>query len=131
MTESLYEKGLKLFAEIYGDEMAAGANAQVEEGTAFGSEQTRWTMEFTFGSVWARDGLERKLRSCVVLGMLIALRQPDEIKYHTKMGIKNGLSRQELEEIFYTAFPYAGFPAAQTAKVAMLEAFAGMDTAAR
>ena len=74
--------------------------------------------------------MERKLRSCVVLGMLIGLRAHDEIKYHTKMGIKNGLTRKELEEIFYTAFPYAGFPAANVAKAAMLEAFAELDAAA-
>jgi 4-carboxymuconolactone decarboxylase len=129
MAEDKYEKGLKLFADIYGEEMAAGADAHVRAGNSFGIEQSRWTMEFTFGSVWTRDTLERKLRSCATLGMLIALRQHDEIKYHTKMGIKNGLSRTELEEIFYTALIYAGFPAAQSAKKAMLEAFDELDAA--
>ena len=47
------------------------------------------------------------------------------------MGMANGLSRQELEEIFYTAIPYAGFPAANTAKAAMLEAFGEMEKASR
>ncbi len=131
MTEDKYEKGLNLFAEIYGDEMAAGANARVQAGIDFGIEQSRWTMEFCFASVWARTGMERKLRSSTTLGMLIALRQYDEVKYHTKMGIKNGLTRTELEEIIYTAIPYAGFPAAQSAKQAMLEAFAELDAAQR
>ncbi|WP_297488657.1 carboxymuconolactone decarboxylase family protein [Acidocella sp.] len=126
MTDSNYEKGLELFREIYGPELASGIQRQIETGGAFGVEQSRWTLDFTFGAVWTRPGLERKLRSCVALGMLIALRQHDEIKYHTKMGMKNGLSRTELEEIFYTAMPYAGFPAAQSAKQAMLEAFAEM-----
>jgi 4-carboxymuconolactone decarboxylase len=129
MAEDKYEKGLKLFADIYGEEMAAGADARVQAGDSFGIEQSRWTMEFTFGSVWTRDAMERKLRSCATLGMLIALRQHDEIKYHTKMGIKNGLSRTELEEIIYTSIIYAGFPAAQSAKKAMLEAFAELDAA--
>ncbi|HYP63185.1 MAG TPA: carboxymuconolactone decarboxylase family protein [Acidocella sp.] len=127
MAEDRYEKGLKLFAEIYGEEMAAGAHARVAAGDGFCIEQSRWTMEFSFGSVWARTAMERKLRSAATLGMLVALRQHDEIKYHTKMGMKNGLSRTELEEIIYTAIPYAGFPAAQSAKKAMLEAFAEMD----
>jgi alkylhydroperoxidase/carboxymuconolactone decarboxylase family protein YurZ len=43
------------------------------------------------------------------------------------MGITNGLTRKELEEIFYTAIPYAGFPAANVAKAAMLQAFADLD----
>jgi alkylhydroperoxidase/carboxymuconolactone decarboxylase family protein YurZ len=131
MAESAYDTGLKLFAEIYGEDLAAGARAHAESATGFGSEQVRWTMEFPFGSVWSRPGLERKMRSCVVLGMLMALRQHDEIKYHVRMGIKNGLSKAELEEIFYTAIPYAGFPAAESAKKAMLEAFAEMESEGR
>lgn len=123
------EKGLALFREIYGDSMAEGITAQIDAGSDFGVEQSRWTLEFTFGSVWVRPGLERKLRSCVVLGMLIAGGHREEIKYHTKMGMANGLTRKELEEIFYTTFPYAGFPAANVAKAAMLEAFAELDAA--
>lgn len=121
------KRGLALFAEIYGEEVAEGARRNYAEGGTFGGEQSRWTMEWTFGSVWVRDGLERKLRSCTVLGMLIAQGAFDEIKYHTRMGMKNGLSRTELEEIFYTTFPYCGFPAAAKAKRAMLEAFAEID----
>jgi len=127
MTEKNYDEGLKLFGEIYGAEAAVGADAVVRRGNSFGVELVRWTMEFVFASVWLRPQLERKLRSSATIGMLIALRQSDEIKYHTKMGIKNGLSRTELEEIIYTAVPYAGVPAAQNAKKAMLEAFAELD----
>lgn len=129
MPDKLYEEGLNLFREIYGEQAAAGIDGQVKKGDAFGVEQSRWTLDFVFGQIWARPALERKLRSCVVLGMLIAQRQHEEIRYHTKMGLKNGLSRQELEEIFYTALAYAGFPAAQSAKAAMLEAFAELDAA--
>lgn len=129
MTETSREKGTRIFAEIYGDDMARGTLDHMASDTAFGSQQSKWTIDFTFGEVWAREGLERKLRSAAVLGMLIAQRATDEIRYHTRMGIKNGLTRTELEEIFYTAFPYVGFPAAQHAKKAMLEAFAEIDAA--
>ena len=125
--ESAREKGLKLFREIYGDEMAEGVARHAETSTDFGSQQSAWTLDFAYGSVWARDGLERKLRSCVVLGLLIAQGQHNEIKFHTRMAMKNGVTRQELEEIFYTAIPYAGFPAANTGKQAMLEVFAEME----
>src|SRR5438067_908087 len=121
------EKGLKVFAEVYGEDMARGTEAYANSSREFGAEQAAWTLDWAFGSVWARDGLVRKLRSCAVLGMLIGLRASGEIKYHTKMGIANGLTRQQLEEIFYTAIPYAGFPAANIAKQAMIEAFAELD----
>lgn len=121
------EKGLRLFEEVYGPDMARGIEAYIESGDGFGVEQAAWTLDWAFGSVWTREGLERKLRSCVVLGMLIGQGQSAEIKFHTKMGTVNGLSRKELEEIFYTAIPYCGFPAANKAKTAMLEAFGEMD----
>lgn len=124
-----HRKGLEIFRQIYGEDMAKGVEEHGKSSTAFGKEQSNWSLEWAFGSVWARDGLERKLRSCAVLGMLIGQGQTEEIKYHTIMGMANGLTRQELEEIFYTAIPYAGFPAANTAKTAMLEAFADMEKA--
>jgi alkylhydroperoxidase/carboxymuconolactone decarboxylase family protein YurZ len=127
MTESRYDKGLKLFGEIYGDAAAASIDAYVEDGSGFGVEQARWTLEFAFGALWSRGGIERKLRSAAVLGMLIAQGAHEEIKYHTRMGMKNGLTRTELEEIFYSAILYAGFPAANAAKKAMLEGFAEME----
>jgi 4-carboxymuconolactone decarboxylase len=121
------EKGLALFEEIYGPEMAKGIAAFIDSREGFGHKQAEWTLDFAFGSVWARDALDRRTRSAATLGILIGLRAHDEIKYHTKMGIANGLTRQEMEEIFYTAIPYAGFPAANVAKSAMLEAFAELD----
>jgi 4-carboxymuconolactone decarboxylase len=122
------EKGLELFREVYGNEAADGMAAYMQTED-FGVECARWTADFSFGTVWSRPGLDRKLRSCVILGMMIALRQQDEVGYHTKMGIANGLTPAEIEEILYTAIPYCGFPAANTAKVAMrtVLAEAGLD----
>jgi alkylhydroperoxidase/carboxymuconolactone decarboxylase family protein YurZ len=120
------EKGLALFAEVYGSEMAKGIKDYIASGD-FGVKQAEWTLDWAFGEVWSRPGLERKLRSCAVIGLLIGLGAADELRFHTRMGLANGLTRHELEEIFYTAIPYAGFPAANVAKAAMLEAFAELD----
>jgi 4-carboxymuconolactone decarboxylase len=43
------------------------------------------------------------------------------------MGLANGLTRAELEEVLVTAIPYCGIPAAQTAKKAMLATFKDID----
>ena len=126
-----FEKGLQVFREVYGDEQADGLRAYTEQGTGFGHKQAEWSMEFPFAAIWTREEqLPRKLRSLAVLGMMIGLRSFEEIKYHTKMGIANGLTRQELEEVFYSALPYCGFPIANTAKAAMLAAFKELDEAA-
>lgn len=120
------EKGLQIFGEVYGDEAANGLKAYMETDD-FGVEYAKWSTDFAFGTVWTRDGIERKMRSCAVLGMMIALRQSDEIYYHTKMGLANGLTRQEIEEVLYTTIPYCGLPAANVAKAAMRKAFNELD----
>lgn len=119
-------KGLEFFAEIYGADLAAGMKAHFQSGE-FGADLARYANDFAFGEIWQRGGLERRMRSCAALGMVIALRQVDEIGYHTRMGLANGLSRAELEEILVTAIPYCGIPAAQTAKKAMIAAFEAID----
>ena len=120
------EKGLEIFREVYGPELADGLDAYMKSND-FGVECAKWSTDFCFGTIWARETLERKLRSCVVLGMMIALRQHDEIRYHTKMGMANGLSEKEIEEILYTAVPYCGLPASNTARAAMKQALAELN----
>jgi 4-carboxymuconolactone decarboxylase len=117
------ETGLRLFEEVYGTESAAGLKAYMETDD-FGVECAVWSTEFCFGQVWSRAALDRKLRSCVVLGMMIALRQHEEIGYHTRMGMANGLTEKEIEEILYTSVPYCGLPASNVARAAMKEALA-------
>lgn len=123
------ERGLAIFREVYGDESADGLAAYLDSD-AFGVKCAQLSTDVCFGQIWAGEALDRKLRSCVVLGMMIALRQSDEIRYHTRMGMANGLSKAEIEEILYTAVPYCGLPASNTARAAMQEAFALMETPA-
>jgi len=112
------ERGIQFFGEVLGE---AGAPALREHiaSSDFGRECAKWAADFAFGTVWTRDGLDRKLRSCAVLGMLIAQRQTEELKYHVRIALANGLTVKELEEVLYLAVPYAGFPAANSAKQAM------------
>lgn len=126
-----FEKGIKVFEEVYGPEQAYGLRSFVEGGEGFGVMQAQWSMEWPFGQVWTREEqMARRDRSLAVLGMMIGLRSFEEIRYHTKMGIANGLTREEIQEVFYSALPYCGFPIANTAKAAMLAAFKDLDEAA-
>ena len=123
------EAGLEVFREVYGDGAAAGCRAAIESGEGVNAVHARWSMEFPFGQLWTREALPRKLRSLAVLGMMIGSRQSEEITYHTKMGVANGLTRAEIEEVFLSSIPYCGFPVANTAKKAILAAFAELDAA--
>jgi alkylhydroperoxidase/carboxymuconolactone decarboxylase family protein YurZ len=127
-----FEKGLGIFGEVYGDDQAEGLRRYVGAGEGFGVLQAQWAMEWAFGTIWARDEqLPRKLRSCAVLGMVIGLGTYDEIKYHTKMATANGLSREEIQEIYYSAIPYCGLPKSNIAKAAMIAGFAELEEEAR
>jgi 4-carboxymuconolactone decarboxylase len=93
-----------------------------------GSTMTALAMEFVFGRVWARGGLDRKQRSLVTIGILIALRQTDELKNHVHLGLRNGLSTHEIEEAIIQAAAYAGFPAAHAASNVLIEVLESLET---
>lgn len=127
-----FEKGVKIFGEVYGEDQAEGLRAYVGKGDGFGVLQAQWSMEWAFGTVWTReDKLSRKMRSCAVLGMVIGLGTYDEIKYHTKMGTANGLTRDEIQEIYYSAIPYCGLPKSNIAKAAMIAGFKELEEEAK
>jgi 4-carboxymuconolactone decarboxylase len=126
------ERGIDVFGELLGDDNRTGLRNEMQsESRQFGSQTAEFAADFAFGTIWPRAGLERKQRSLVVLGILIAQRQTEELKIHVGVALSNGLTKVELEEVLYQSLPYAGFPAVNSAKVAMLEALRnlGVETA--
>ncbi|MGE3690705.1 MAG: carboxymuconolactone decarboxylase family protein [Novosphingobium sp.] len=128
-----FEKGIKIFGEVYGDDQANALRSYLaSDSQGFGKLQAQWSMEWAFGTIWAReDQLSRKMRSCAVLGMVIGMGTHDEIRMHTKMGTANGLTREEIQEIYYTAIPYCGLPRSNGAKAAILEGFKELEEEAK
>jgi 4-carboxymuconolactone decarboxylase len=122
------DRGAVVFGDLLGDENEASLRAEMSAATRrFGAVIADFANDFAFGTIWAREGLERKQRSLVVLGMLIALRQVEELKVHVGVALANGLTVREIEEVLYQSIPYVGFPAANTAKIAMREALQGLQ----
>ena len=74
------------------------------------------SLEHVFGALWTRPGLDRRSRSLVTLGALIALRASDELKAHFQIALHNGLTLEEIEEVIYHMTGYAGYPAAVSAR---------------
>lgn len=72
-------------------------------------------MEHAWGSVWRRDGLDRKTRSIITVSMLIAQRAHDELKGHIRGALNNGVSEEEIREIILHSAAYCGYPAALSA----------------
>jgi 4-carboxymuconolactone decarboxylase len=74
------------------------------------------SLDHVFGALWTRPGLDRRSRSLITLGALIALRASDELKLHFQIALHNGLSLEEIEEVIYHMTGYAGYPAAVNAR---------------
>ena len=122
----LTERGLKLFSEIRDQDRAATMRARLER-EEFGSALSRLATDFVFGSVWAREGLERKQRSLVTIAVLIALGRTEELKNHVRIGLKNGLTITEIEEAILQTAAYAGFPAAWSASNAATDVLQDLE----
>ena len=116
MTEDRRQKALEILRESFSSKIIEEMKASAGE-TTFCSEIGNLAFENVFAGLWARPGLDRRARSLVTLGILIALRSEEELKVHSVAAIANGLSIQELEEVIYHASGYAGFPAANSARM--------------
>lgn len=75
------------------------------------------------GEMWSRPQLSRRDRSLMIISVLAAQSRDEELVAHTGIGLRHGLSREEIEEINLHIAAYAGFPAAMAAIRRMDEAF--------
>jgi 4-carboxymuconolactone decarboxylase len=121
MTE-IRDEGLKVFREMMPGVLPDG-EVDFRDGK-FGDELLEIGVDNVFGRLWARDGLSRRDRSLLTLGILITLRATDELKFHVQIAKRNGLTEDEIAEVIYHASGYAGFPAANTARAVARAALA-------
>lgn len=107
-----YEQGMAVRREVLGHE-------HVDRAVANTTEFTRPFQDYitraAWGSVWTRDGLDRKTRSCVTLAVLTALHCHGEIPMHVKAAVRGGLTPEEIAEVLLHTGVYAGVPAANEA----------------
>ncbi len=106
--DSLFEKGLAVRKEVLGEDYVNRSIAGADEFTRTMAE---WSTSYCWGALWARPGFDRRSRSIVNLAMIAALNRPHELKLHVKAARKNGLSKDEIKEIFLQVAVYAGVPA--------------------
>lgn len=132
MTDESIQRGLEVFGELMGEQAKAAMAAGLED-EGFASAMAPLACQFAFDQVWGRDGLERKHRSLVVIGILIAQRQPSELKNHIRIALNNGLTVREIEEALIQSLPYVGFPAVASATTSIIEVLReqGVDTSTR
>ncbi|MET9382725.1 4-carboxymuconolactone decarboxylase [Streptomyces sp. NPDC002928] len=107
-----YDTGLKVRREVLGDAHVDRALAQADD---FSGDFQEFITRYVWGEVWDRPGLDRRTRSCVTLTALVAGGHLEELAFHTRAALRNGLTPDEIKEVLLQAAVYCGVPAANSA----------------
>ncbi len=109
MDQDTYDKGREIRAAVLGEAYVAQATGNLDD---FAGPFQDLVTEYCWGAVWGRDGLELKTRSMLNLAMLAVLNRPHELRTHILGALTNGVTREEIREIFLQVAVYAGVPTA-------------------
>ncbi|NKB84029.1 carboxymuconolactone decarboxylase family protein [Ochrobactrum grignonense] len=88
---------------------------------------TEITDTVLFDDVWMRPGLSPRDRSLITVASLIALYRSNELPFHLKKALENGVTRDEIVEIVTHLAFYSGWPTASTAIAIIRQAFEDVD----
>jgi 4-carboxymuconolactone decarboxylase len=102
------QAGLATRRQVLGNEYVDAAVGRV---TPFTAPLQEMVTKHAWGNTWQRPGLDLKTRSIVTVAMLVGLGKMHELKIHVRGALNNGVTPEELQEIFLHASVYCGFPA--------------------
>ncbi len=109
MSNERYESGLEVRKAVLG---AEHVERSIANSTTFSKPMQDLVTEYCWGEIWTREGLNRKTRSLLNLAMLTALNRPHEIELHVRGALNNGVTKEEMTEVFLQSAIYCGVPAA-------------------
>ncbi len=126
MENDKYKKGKEILERIN-----PGAAERVEKGLGdISPDMVKYLMEFVFGEISARHGLDMKSREITAVAALTAVgTAPNQLKVHIKGALNCGCSREEVVEVIMQVLVYAGFPAALNGIRLAKEVFKEIDEA--
>lgn len=109
MDKKTYDLGVEIRTATLGKEYVEKSLRAADEFTRPFQELVT---EYCWGAIWGREGLPRKTRSMLNLALLCALNRPHELRMHLQGAFRNGVTIQEVQEIFMHVAIYVGVPAA-------------------
>jgi 4-carboxymuconolactone decarboxylase len=119
-----YDKGLAIRRAVIGD---AYVDKALSEADDFSGPLQDLVTEYCWGAVWGREELPLKTRSMLNLAMIPILNRPNELRTHITGALTNGVTRDEIREVFLQVAIYAGVPAAVDSFRIAQEVFAELD----
>jgi 4-carboxymuconolactone decarboxylase len=124
MSKEVFERGLEIRKSVLGAEYVEKSFASADD---FNRPMQELVTEYCWGAIWGRDGLPKKTRSIINLAMISALNRPHELKMHVKGALKNGVTKDEIREVFLQVAIYCGVPAGVDSFRIAREAFAELE----
>ena len=109
MDQKMFEKGLSIRRAVLGAEYVDNA---IKNADDFSRPLQELVTQYCWGEIWGRPGLDRKTRSFINLAMITALNRPHEVRMHIKGALNNGLTKNDIQEVFLQVAIYCGVPAA-------------------
>ena len=124
MDKATFEKGLQIRKDTLGAEFVENSFRSADD---FTRPMQELVTEYCWGYVWGRDTLPRKTRSMLNLAMIATLNRPHELKLHIAGALRNGVTREEIREIFMQVAIYCGVPAGVDSFRVAREVFAEVE----
>lgn len=124
MNKDLFDKGLQTRREVLGSDYVDNSIRAADD---FNRPMQELVTQYCWGDVWNRPGLDRKTRSMLNLAMLSTLNRPHELKLHVRGALTNGVTKEEITEVFLQVAIYCGVPAAIDSFRVAREAFKDME----
>lgn len=124
MSKNNFDRGREIRASVLG---SAYVDAAMSGADSFNKPIQDLVTEYCWGAVWGRDELPRKIRSMITLAMISVLNRPHELRTHVRAALTNGVTRDEIREVFMQVAVYAGVPAAVDSFRIARETFAELD----
>lgn len=119
--EALSERGRKLMEQLHGDRAAQGYAAPGNEVTG---ALYRLAIQYGYGEIWFRPGLDLRRRALVAVAAFTALKLDGQVKKFGQSALNMGLGRTEVIEAIIQTAPLTGFAPALNALGGLSEALA-------
>jgi 4-carboxymuconolactone decarboxylase len=124
MTTERARRGIELRRKVLGDEYVDRATAQSD---GFSAPYQELVNEYVWGYLWDRSGLSHRERMLINLAIMTANNMSNEVRLYVKTALRNGVSRDDIREVFLQTTIYCGVPRARESFEIAREVFAELD----
>lgn len=107
MDSKAYEKGIETLGKMVSPDIL---KQTVENVRKFSPDLAKLVVEFPFGSIYSRPGLDLKQRSLITISSLVTQGAEGQLDFHIHAALNAGLTPNEIVETIMHCLPYAGFP---------------------